>query len=45
MIKVAIHFHQYEWEEDEPKKILSLSEFEESYKDFSNVYRIKFIVV
>lgn len=50
MIKVAIYEHFWDFEDDEPSKILTLKEFEEEYngrfdKDLTfDPSRIKFII-
>lgn len=45
MIKVAIYEYEYEWDNEEPSKIVTLKEFEELFEDEDfRPSRIKFIV-
>lgn len=48
MIKVEIYKFVFQWENEEPEKVLTLKEFEEVFNDhfnnFFDIYRIRFVV-
>lgn len=49
MIKVEFYEGSFDWENKEPKMVLSLKEYEERYNkgdyEVQDVYKIRFIIV